>query len=93
MISIDYNLNIIQEKIEYAPVAAIIDPIVNSEKRIFEITADNSYGKTFLLNLIAYALDANKLGDDFILKSLRNSISRYDDNEYYDFNYNIDTNT
>ena len=90
MNSLNYNLEIIGEQNNYTPRKEIIDPIVNSEKKIFEITADNSYGKTFILNLIAYALDADKLDNDRILPAIKDSISRYDDQGSYNLDYTID---
>jgi len=90
MDDLKYNLEIIGEKTIYSPRKEIINPIVNSDKRIFAITADNSYGKTFILNLIAYALDADKLDSDRILPAIKESISRYDDKEAYNLDYTID---
>jgi hypothetical protein len=89
MNSIEYNLEILGEKKNYTPRKEFIDPIINSNKKIFEITADNSYGKTFFLNLLAYALEADKLDHSKILDSIKNSISRYDDQEAYNLEYNI----
>ena len=90
MNSLNYNLEIIGENTNYTPRKEIIDPIVSSDKKIFEITADNSYGKTFILNLIAYALDADKLDSDRILPAIKDSISRYDDQNSYNLDYTID---
>ncbi|MCF6130130.1 hypothetical protein L1S35_10620 [Flavobacterium sp. AS60] len=87
---IDYNLEIIGEQISFTPRKEFIDPIVNSNNKIFEITADNSYGKTFILNLLAYGLDADKLDDTKILNSIKESIKRYDDTKSYSLEYNID---
>ena len=39
MNSLNYNLEIIGENTNYTPRKEIIDPIVNSDKKIFEITA------------------------------------------------------
>ncbi|WP_204344835.1 hypothetical protein [Psychroserpens algicola] len=89
MNNIDYTLEILGEKKTYNPREEFIQPIVNSKKRIFEITADNSYGKTFVLNLLAYALEADKLDDERILKSIKDAISRYDDEASYKLNYKI----
>ncbi|MEP5256351.1 MAG: hypothetical protein ABJQ39_14915 [Winogradskyella arenosi] len=89
MNNIDYKLEILGEKKTYSPREEFIQPISNSKKRIFEITADNSYGKTFVLNLLAYALEADKLDDERILKSIKEAISRYDDNTAYKLDYNI----
>jgi hypothetical protein len=89
MNNIEYTLEILGEKKSYFPRKEIIEPIINSNKKIFEITADNSYGKTFLLNLLAYGLDADKLDHSKILDSIKNSISRYDDQEAYNLQYNI----
>lgn len=90
--NIDYDLRIIGEKTNFKPRTEFITPLKNSEKKIFEITAGNGYGKTFLLNLIAYAFSADKLGDDYILKTLRDSISRYNDQDSYDLKYKLDFN-
>ncbi|WP_159018495.1 hypothetical protein [Algibacter sp. L3A6] len=90
MNNIDYKLEILGEQKTYHPRQEFILPIINSNKKIFEITADNSYGKTFVLNLLAYALEADKLDDERILKSIKESISRYDDETAYGLNYEID---
>ena len=79
--NIDYHLNIIGEKSEFSPREEFISPIVNSKSKIFEITGGNGYGKTFLLNLIGYACFADKLDDKYILRSIKDSISRYGDEE------------
>jgi hypothetical protein len=89
MKSIDYTLEILGEKKSYFPRKEFIEPIISSNKKIFEITADNSYGKTFFLNLLAYSLDADKLDDTRILDSIKESISRYDDQSSYSLEYNI----
>ena len=89
MSSINYELEIIGEKKKYSPRNEFITPIITSKKRIFEITADNSYGKTFILNLLAYALEADKLGNEKILETIKSSISRYDESSSYKLEYNI----
>ena len=89
MNKIDYNLDIIGEHNSFRPRNEIIEPIINSKNKIFEITADNSYGKTFILNLLAYGLDADKLDDTKILNSIKESIKRYDDSDSYSLDYNI----
>lgn len=90
MNNIDYTLDIIGEKKTYYPREEFINPIINSKNKIFEITADNSYGKTFVLNLLAYALEADKLDDERILTSIKAAISRYDDQNSYGLDYQID---
>lgn len=90
MKNIEYSLEIIGEKKSFIPRIEIINPIINSNKKIFEITADNSYGKTFFLNLLAYGLDADKLDNSRILDSIKESISRYDDKSSYSLEYKID---
>ena len=90
MNKINYELEIIKENKSFVPREEFVLPIVNSENKIFEITADNSYGKTFILNLLAYALEADKLDDDRILKTIKEGISRYDDKTSYNLNYNIE---
>ena len=87
--NLDYSLNIKQEHKTFGPVPELINPIINSDNRIFEISCKSGAGKTFLLNLIAYALEANKLGDEYILPSLKESISRYNKEEFYDLTYDL----
>ena len=89
MSKINYELEIIGEKKIYHPRKEFIDPIVTSKKKIFEITSDNSYGKTFILNLIAYALEVDKLSDDKILKTIKERIKGYDDLSSYNLEYDI----
>ena len=89
MRKIDYTLHIKGEGKTYDPRPELINPINNSNNKIFEITADNSYGKTFILNLLAYALEADKLDEAKILNSIRNSITRYDNDDSYELEYNI----
>ena len=90
MNNINYELEILGEKKTYTGREEFIDPIINSKNKIFEITADNSYGKTFILNLLAYALEADKLDNEKILDSIKESISRYDDDTSYNLEYDID---
>jgi len=90
MSKINYELEILGEKKIYRPRDEFINPIIKSKKKIFEITADNSYGKTFILNLIAYALETDKLSGDKVLKNIKDSISRYDDLSSYNLEYNIE---
>lgn len=90
MNNINYELEILGEKKIYSGREEFIEPIKNSKKKIFEITADNSYGKTFILNLLAYALEADKLDKEKILDSIKDSISRYDDDASYKLQYDID---
>lgn len=89
MNKIDYKLDIIGEGVTYQPRSEVVNPIVSSKNKIFEITADNSYGKTFILNLIAYALEGDKLDDTKILSSIKDSIVRYDDSDSYGLEYEI----
>ena len=89
MNKINYELEIIGEKKIYHPRKEFINPIVTSKKKIFEITSDNSYGKTFILNLIAYALEVDKLSDDKILKTIKERIKGYDDLSSYNLEYDI----
>ncbi len=89
MRNIDYKLNIKKEHKIYGPNSDLLRPILSSKRRIFEISYKSGFGKTFLLNLIAYALEANKLGDEYILPSIKDSVSRYNNEEYYDLTYQI----
>ena len=86
---IDYKLKILGEKEEFEPRKEFIAPIEKSESKVFQIFADNGFGKTFLLNLIGYACFSDKLEDKFILKSLKESISRYGDEDSYDLSYKL----
>ena len=90
--NIDYKLKIIGERVEYSPRNEFINPIIKSDSKIFEITAGNGYGKTFMLNLIAYACFSDKLSDKYILKSLRDSIARYDNQDSYNLSYHMEFN-
>tara|TARA_B110000046_G_scaffold7693_1_gene7951 strand:+ start:2151 stop:4334 length:2184 start_codon:yes stop_codon:yes gene_type:complete len=87
---IDYNLKILQENSEFKPRKEFLNPIVNSDKKIFEITGGNGYGKTFLLNLIAYAFWSDHLEDSHILNTIKESISRYNITENYGLTYNLE---
>lgn len=53
--------------------------VKNNNSRILRIKASNSLGKSFLLNLIAYASYGNRLNDDDLMLSLRNSINEIAD--------------
>lgn len=86
---LDYDLNIIKERKKYAPIPELVTPLLESDNRIFEISCKSGSGKTFLLNLIAYALEADKLGDEYILPSLKESLSRYNNEDYCELNYKI----
>ncbi len=90
MRNIDYKLNIIGENKTYNPREEFIKPIIESDNKIFEITADNSYGKTFFLNLIAFGLETDKLDDNKVLRSIKEAVSRYKDETSYSLEYNID---
>jgi hypothetical protein len=88
---INYSLKIIKERKEFFPNSLITNPIISSKNKIFEIQAGNGYGKTFLLNLIALSLKGNELKEtkDTIKNSLKETISRYDNSEYYNLDYEI----
>jgi hypothetical protein len=89
---IDYKLKILGEKSVYLPRKEFIDPLINSNKKIFEITAGNGFGKTFLLNLFAYAFYADKLGNESILKTLKDRVSDYSNQEAYSLEYKLSFN-
>lgn len=88
---INYSLKILKESKEYNPNSLIINPIVKSSDKIFEIKASNGYGKTFLLNLVALALKGDELKEskDTIKETLKDTISRYKNSSYYDLNYDL----
>lgn len=88
--NIKYNLKILGEKVEYDNLQnEFINSIENSDSKIFEINAESGSGKTFLLNLIAYSCFADKLEDNYILKSIKKSITRYNDIDSYNLNYEL----
>lgn len=89
---IEYSLNILKEKAKHLPRKEFLDPLSNTKSRIFEITAGNGYGKTFLLNLLAYALYWEELNDKQALKSLQDSVKRYNNSDEYELAYNIQLN-
>ena len=89
---IDYKLKILGEKTEYLPRPELIQPLLNSDKKIFEITAGNGFGKTFLLNLFAYAFYADKLGNESILKTLKERVSDYSNQDAYNLMYKLSFN-
>ena len=89
---IDYKLKILGEKTEYLPRPELIQPLLNSDKKIFEITAGNGFGKTFLLNLFAYAFYADKLGNESILKTLKERVSDYSNQDAYNLKYKLSFN-
>lgn len=86
---IDYTLKIKKERSEFKPRPEFIDPLTNSNDRIIEINAGNGYGKTFILNLIAYSLFADKLNEEAILPSLRERVADYENIDAYDLEYNL----
>jgi hypothetical protein len=86
---IDYTLKIKKERSEFKPRPEFINPLTNSIERIIEINADNGYGKTFILNLIAYALFADKLNEEAILPSLKERVADYENIDAYDLEYNL----
>lgn len=86
---IDYTLKIKKERKEFKPRPEFINPLTNSNERIIEINAGNGYGKTFILNLIAYALFADKLNDGAILPSLKERVADYENIDAYHLEYNL----
>ena len=89
MNSLDYNLEIIGERVKYTPNKQLLGPILSSNNKIFQLNAKNGVGKTFFLNLIAFALDADKLDDNHILKSLKDRIQDYSNSDYCKLDYSI----
>jgi hypothetical protein len=87
---IDYSLEIKGEKVTHKPNIEILGPILKSDKRIFEIKVENGYGKTFLLNLIAFSLRGFELKSNEILESLKMRVNQYNNRSSYDLNFNIE---
>ncbi len=96
MKKISYTHEIVQQKVSYSPNDEIIGSIQKSENRIFEIKAGNGYGKTFILDLIAYAMGLHHKSELDVhensrtLVELKDRISRYDDIESYRLSYEIE---
>ena len=90
MNSLTYNLEIIGERVTHTPNNQLINPILSSKKKIFQLNAKNGVGKTFILNLIAFALDTDKLRDDEILKSIKERIEDYNNPDYCKLDYTIE---
>lgn len=87
---IDYSLNIVKEKSFHEPRLEFVEPLQDSTYKIFEVKAGNGYGKTFLLNLIAYSVFGDRLGEKDLLPSIQSSLERYNDADYYNLNYDIE---
>lgn len=98
MRSINYTLEILNQNDLFEPNKQIIDRICSSKSRVFEIRAANGYGKTFLLDLIAYASGLHRKQDTSLDKNLRtlsqlkDRIKRFDDVEDYRLSYEIQLN-
>jgi len=90
---INYKLKIHGERQTFSSEPKIINPIESSESKIFQIKAPSGlYGKTALLNIISYACFADKLDDKKILKSVKEGISKYSNDDDYELSYNINFN-
>jgi hypothetical protein len=89
---IDYKLKILGENVEFSPRKEIIQPLTTSDKNIFELTAGNGFGKTFILNLLAYAFYADKLKDEAILKTLKERVADYGNTNAYELQYRLSFN-
>lgn len=86
---IDYTLFLPSEDKTYVPSPGLIQDGI-TEQNINQILADNSQGKTFLLNLLSFALyvdvtHKNKLDDRVIAR-----ISKYEDTAEYKLTYDIE---
>lgn len=86
---IDYSLFLPSENKTYVPSPGLIRDGI-SEQNINQILADNSQGKTFLLNLLSFALyvdvtHRSKLDDRVIAR-----ISKYENTAEYKLCYNIE---
>jgi hypothetical protein len=90
--SLSYKLikqpNTISEEV-FSPNETLINYIKENASRILVIQASNSSGKSFLLNIIAYAFYALDLNKDELPDSLRRSINYLIDEEHQTIDYNI----
>ena len=90
--SLNYQLikqpNTISEEV-FSPNEKLTKFIKENKSRILVIQASNSSGKSFLLNIIAYAFYALNLDKDELPDSLRRSINYLIDEEHQKINYNI----
>ncbi len=90
---LDYALEIVKEKKNFSPNEVITKYLNSTHSRIIEINAGNGYGKTFLLNLIAYSLRGTEIKKDTINSTLKERISRYNiSNDYllsFDIKYDL----
>lgn len=83
---IDYRLNKKSERKEHLP-----DKALKAIKGpgVYRITGDNSLGKTFILNLIAYGLLLDKSQQEKLDEQVFNSIDKYNNSDEYKLSYEI----
>ena len=81
------HLHIKGEGKTYDPRPEFINPTNNSNNKIFEITVITVMERH--LSKFTYALEADKLDEAKILPLIRNSITRYDNDDSYELEYNI----
>ena len=90
--SLNYQLikqpNTISEEV-FSPNEKLTKFIKENKSRILVIQASNSSGKSFLLNIIAYAFYALNLDKDELPDSLRRSINYLIDEGHQKIDYNI----
>ena len=74
----------------FKPNKNLISFIQKSDSRIFKITASNSQGKSFLLNLLSFAFYGLTLSEDELIPSLKREIDLLSDQSYQALEFNID---
>lgn len=86
---IDYTLFLPSENKTYRPSEGLIRDSLK-EQNINQILADNSQGKTFLLNLLSYALFLDVTHRKQLTTEIQSRISKYDNTEEFQLSYTIE---
>ena len=86
---IDYTLFLPSENKTYRPSEGLIRDSIK-EQNINQILADNSQGKTFLLNLLSYALFLDVTHRKQLTTEILSRISKYENTEEFQLAYSIE---
>lgn len=86
---IDYTLYLPSENKTYRPSEGLIRDSLK-EQNINQILADNSQGKTFLLNLLSYALFLDVTHRKQLTTEILSRISKYENTEEFQLAYSIE---
>lgn len=88
---INYELHVLSENRTYKPLDSIGDSL--KENQVNLITAGNSSGKTFILNLLSYALFLDKQKTKSLPNKIYNRISKFDNTDEFELQYEIELET